>query len=416
MSMLASKSQGKGGPDKIFGISDLAKKRAAVVGKENIINATIGAFLDEQGTLVTLKAVEDSLRGLDFSDAADYAPIAGLPLFVEAAIDATFQDCRPDAYLAGVATPGGTGALHNAFWNYLEDGDTCITTDRYWGNYGTLLQEFQRKLDTFSTFTADDHFNMPACLAKVHEYAAKQKNVMLLLNTPAHNPTGFSVTDDEWKVLLEHLTTLANEGKNNVILVVDVAYLDFAGPKGRQFFKLFSNLPKNFLVIVTFSMSKSYTLYGYRLGCMIGISSDQGVIAEFADANQFSARATWSNSNRPGMLMLMDLYTHPEKNQAFRQEQEALRLSLVKRAEIFTKEAKAVGLKTAPYDSGFFIYVPTPNADDVAAALREKDLFVVPLGKGESAGLRVAICAIPEEQITGMAALIQEALGSKSLK
>ena len=35
------------GKDKIFGISQLAKKAAAEYGKENIVNATIGALLDE---------------------------------------------------------------------------------------------------------------------------------------------------------------------------------------------------------------------------------------------------------------------------------------------------------------------------------------------------------------------------------
>ena len=402
MSILQSKSQGKGGPDKIFAISDMAKKRAEEVGKENIVNATIGAFLDASGRLITLKTVEEAMRGLDFSDAADYAPIAGLPAYIDAAIDAAFLDCKPDAFVAGIATPGGTGGLHNAFYNYLEEGETCITTDRFWGNYETLLDEIGRKLDTFNTFDEHDHFDLAACLAKVQEYAAKQTNMMLLLNTPAHNPTGFSVTDDEWRVLVKELTELANNGKNNVVLVIDIAYIDFAGPGSREFFKLFTNLPKNFMVIVTFSMSKGYTLYGYRLGCMIGIASDKETIDEFKLANSYSGRATWSNCNRAGMLTMIALSQDPAKQAAFKAEQEALRLSLVKRAETFTQEAREVGLKICPYHAGFFIMVPTKDekeAEDIAAIMREDDIFVVPLG----AGLRVAICAIPEEQISGMA-------------
>ena len=53
-----------------------------------------------------------------------------------------------------------------------------------------------------------------------------------------------------------------------------------------------------------------------------------------------------------------------------------------------------------PYQAGFFITVPTKDvqeAQEIAAIMREDDIFVVPLG----AGLRVAICAIPEEKITG---------------
>ena len=53
--------------------------------------------------------------------------------------------------------------------------------------------------------------------------------------------------------------------------------------------------------------------------------------------------------------------------------------------------------------------VPTKNNEEaqaVAAVLREEDIFLVPLGKG----LRVAICAIPEEKIIGMATKIKEAM------
>lgn len=52
MSILAKHTKGKGGPDKIFRISGMAKARAAEVGKENITNATTGAFLDGSGQLM----------------------------------------------------------------------------------------------------------------------------------------------------------------------------------------------------------------------------------------------------------------------------------------------------------------------------------------------------------------------------
>ena len=46
MSLLATHAQGKGGPDAIFAYSSQASARAAEIGKENIVNATIGAFLN----------------------------------------------------------------------------------------------------------------------------------------------------------------------------------------------------------------------------------------------------------------------------------------------------------------------------------------------------------------------------------
>ncbi len=81
--------------------------------------------------------------------------------------------------------------------------------------------------------------------------------------------------------------------------------------------------------------------------------------------------------------------------------------SLARRANAFLSEAKQVGLKPCPYQSGFFIYVPTPTDDDarrLAAELQKADVFTVPLGKG----VRVAICAISEEKIAGLATLIHK--------
>ena len=410
MTVLAKHAQGKGGPDKIFHISGLAKARAQEVGKENITNATIGAFLDASGNLITMKTVEESLRNIPFEESANYAPISGIPEYAEAAADAVFRDCRPEAFIRGIATPGGTGSIRNTLKNYLEDGQACVISDYHWAAYKNICYELDRDLITFRTFNAEGGFNIEGCFEKVNACAAKQENVLLMLNTPANNPTGFSVTLDEWKIIVEKLTAIANNGKNNVVLLVDTAYIDYAGPGSREFFKLFSNLPKNFLVIVAFSMSKSHTMYGYRSGCMLCVTSDEEEAEAFVKANQFSARATWSNGTHIGQLVLVDLYKNPEKKAAFLAEQEELRLSLLRRAELFLAEAKEAELATCPFESGFFITVPTVKAPEVAAELRKEDIFLVPLGEGESAGLRVAICAIPEEKISGMAQKIKAAM------
>lgn len=410
MSVLAKHTQGKGGPDKIFRISGMAKARAAVVGKENIINATTGAFLDGTGHLITLKTVEKTVKEVPFADAAEYATIEGSPEFIQAAIDAAFREYCPDAYIDGVATPGGTGGIHHALMNYLDDGDTALTMDRYWAAYKSICRETNRNFDTFVMFDADDNFNVQGCISKLREYAEKQTNVFLILNTPANNPTGYNVKKEEWQAIMTELTAIANNGKNNVVLLVDIAYIDFAAPESRQFFQLFNQLPENFLVLVAFSMSKGYTMYGYRLGCLLCVSSNQQEVEDFIAINKFSSRATWSNCSRLGMLVMEKINQNPERKAAFRAEQEQLRLSLLKRAELFVKEAKEIGLRVCPFDSGFFITVPTVNAEEVAAELRKKDLFVVPLGDGVNAGLRIALCAIPEEKITGVPKKIKEAL------
>lgn len=402
--LLAKHAQGKGGPDVIFAYSAQASARAAEVGKENVTNATIGAFLNADGSLKTMQTVEEALAAIPFQEAANYAPINGMPEYIEAMTESVLRNHRPaNTYTAGIATPGGTGALHNGFFNYLNEGEVALTTSYFWGNYRSLLTEMGRDIKTFNTFNPDGSFDLVAYEAACKEVAEQQTNLLLLLNTPAHNPTGLAVSDDEWKAIIASLTTIANNGKNNVILMIDTAYIDYAGEHGRDFFEFFTDLPENFLVIVCASASKGYTLYGYRLGLMFCIAQSQAICDEFERANGASARATWSNGTRPAMEAVTLLNTDPARRDAFRKEQDEFAASLQHRADIFMSEAAEVGLATCPYKSGFFIYVPTPTHEQAVAIfdkLAAQNIYVVPLGNG----LRIAICAIDDAKIVGMAA------------
>ena len=410
MSILAKHTVGKGGPDKVFKISGMAKARAAEVGKENIVNATTGAFLDGNGKLMTLKTVEAVAKEIPFYESCEYASIEGSAEFIEASIDAAFREYRPDAIIRGVATAGGTGGIHHAIFNYLEDGDAVLVMNRYWAAYKSICRETNRRLETFPMFTEDWKFNVQGCVDKLYEIAEQQTNVMLIMNTPANNPTGYNVKTDEWEAIMNALNDIANNGKNNVVLVMDIAYIDFAAPEAREMFQMFNNLPANFLVLVAFTMSKSYAMYGYRLGCLLCVTSSEEEAEAFLDINKFSCRATWSNSSRMGMLVMERINQNPELKAAFRAEQEELRLSLLNRANLFIKEAAEVNLTVCPFDSGFFVTIPTLKAEELAAELRKDDIFMIPLGDGANAGLRVALCALPEEKITGMAAKIKAAM------
>ena len=104
MSILAKHTVGKGGPDKVFKISGMAKARAAEVGKENIVNATTGAFLDGNGKLMTLKTVEAVAKEIPFYESCEYASIEGSAEFIEAVLNG-YQSlliaCLPIVFFIG---------------------------------------------------------------------------------------------------------------------------------------------------------------------------------------------------------------------------------------------------------------------------------------------------------------------------
>lgn len=408
-SVVAQHAQGKHEEDIIFSINGKAQEAIQKYGKENVVNATIGAVLEDDETLGVIPTVMEVFRNLPASEIVAYAPIAGLPDFLKAAQEVTFRKSRPEAYIEAIATPGGTGAIRHAFWNYLDEGQAALTSDWFWGPYRTIANENHRKLETFEFFTEDLAFNFSSFEARVTDLAARQDNLLVIINAPSHNPTGYSLTMEEWQGVLEILGKVTEEPAKKVVLFCDIAYLDFAGDqeKSREFMKLFTNLPTRLLVVLAFSMSKSYTIYGLRTGAMIGVSSDKEVITEFKNTNMYSNRGTWSNGTRSGMKLLTSIVNNPELFTKVEAERMVYKKLIEDRAAIFLREAQEVGLDMLPYKGGFFLTIPASKPKEAVDLLMEQNIFPVPLGKG---GIRVAICAVPTGKVPGLAAKFKEAI------
>ena len=127
--------------DPIFALNAEAQRRKAA--GDAILNATVGALLDEAGQLVILDTVMDLWRGLGALDVAPYAPIAGDPAFLKALVQRHWP--RIEAPGASCATPGGSGALSLSLRNFLEPGQTLLTHQAQW------LKDLRSTLDSMAT-------------------------------------------------------------------------------------------------------------------------------------------------------------------------------------------------------------------------------------------------------------------------
>ncbi|MBQ1776935.1 MAG: aminotransferase class I/II-fold pyridoxal phosphate-dependent enzyme, partial [Acidaminococcaceae bacterium] len=230
-SFAAPQSKGKAANDIIFAANALAVADAAANGAENVTNGTIGAIMDDDSKLVCLPTVEAVFRNLPINEVIAYAPIAGTPDYLEKVQVATFGKSRPNGFTSAVATTGGTGGIHHAIWNYTEAGDTVITADWYWGAYKVLCLDMGRKLDTYKMLTDEGTFNLPALEAKVNALLDRQNSVMVIINTPAHNPTGYSLTKEDMDQVVAMLKNATEKTGKQAILFLDAAYIDYAGEK-----------------------------------------------------------------------------------------------------------------------------------------------------------------------------------------
>lgn len=394
--------------DPIFAISGRAKAAQKELGKENVMDATIGAIMDDEGNLLCFDSVYDVLKSLPNEKIAAYAPIAGTPDFLTAVEKACFAQYRPSAYIKSIATPGGSGGLKIGVHNYTSEGDDILVGDWFWGPYKTITEEGKRGLRTFELFTQEGKFNIPEFEKAYTKLVEDQKRALTIINTPAHNPTGYSVSDQEWDQILDIFKKLAaKDPENKLILVVDTAYIDFAGTgtDQRKFFKKFENLPENIFVMVAFSMSKGYTMYGQRIGAIIGISSNEGVVEDFFYSASHAGRANWSNGNRGAMETLAVIDQSPEKLALYEKEKEACKILLQKRGAAFVKAAKEADLEILPYIDGFFVTMPYKNPKALVEKLTEYNIYTVALGRG----VRFAICAVDEATCAKAPAIIKKA-------
>ena len=393
--------------DKIFGISNRAKAMIAEKGPDAVINATIGSLLDDNGDLVVLSSVDEVFKHLSPRDYADYAPIGGIAPFKEAVQKAAFGVHQPKGFTEAVATPGGTGSLRNVISNYSDGGDKVLTSDWHWAPYNTIAGEIGRSIDTFEFFTPERKFNTESFRTKVNELLDVQESLVIIMNTPAHNPTGYSLTLEDWDNVVEVLTEASACGKA-IALVVDAAYIDFAGDEEeyRRFLPKLENLPENVISIVAYSLSKTYTLYGTRCGAMICVAKTPEIAEEFKRVCEYSSRGSWSNSAKVAQVILSRIYGDPGLLERVNEERAHYRDMLIARGRAFEEAAKEAGLETVPFDAGFFISIPCDNPDEISAELEKQGLFIVPLAKG----LRVSVASISEEKCRKLPAMIKAAM------
>ena len=235
-----------------------------------------------------------------------------------------------------------------------------------------------------------------------------QGRVLFVINDPCHNPTGYTINDSEWDSVIDMMNELSEDG-TPIILLHDMAYLDFDSrgfDATRGNIRKYKNLNDSAIVVMAFSGSKTFALYGVRIGAQIIVSNNKENIVDFDKANKFSARAKWSNTTNLGINLVTKILTDKDLTKSFEDELAVSRATLAKRANTFIEESKKVGLKTLPFVCGFFITIPANNPDKAYEYLVKKKIHIIPMGNV----LRVTISAISLEECKMLPKMIKEAI------
>jgi len=380
--------EGRPGDDPIFALNKEATDRRA--RGEAIVNATVGALLDDAGKLAVLPSAARAVHDVPPAEWAAYAPISGSPDFLRAVCDDLLsQHPRLRECAIAAATPGGSGALHHAIKNFLEPGQAITTANFFWGPYQTLADEADRRVITFEMFNDKGGFDVEG----FERVLVEQPRSLIFLNDPCHNPTGYSMTDDEWRDVIDIVRKHGERAP--VSLLVDIAYADYGAHDFRKALGRFERVMDRAQLLFAYSASKSFTHYGLRVGALVACVPDEKERKQTEAALAYSCRGTWSNCVRGGQLAIKRLLTDPELSVSVKSEREDLKQLLLRRVAAFNSHAREVKLRYPRYEGGFFVTVFCDDGPKEAARMRELGVYVVPQKKA----VRVALCGVSEAEI-----------------
>ena len=392
--------------DTVFAIVKKAKEAKQEIGEENVVDATIGSLYDEHGKIVAFDSVFSTLKQLPNEVMAAYAgSFTGNPNYREHVYDWVVGD-RSSLPHSVIATPGGTGAVSITVSETLDEGETLIIPEICWGSYSLMASMDNLKTKSYALFDGD-HFNIASLKETCEEVMKTQNKLVIVINDPCHNPTGYSLSQQEWDEVIDYLNECGK--KVPVVLLNDIAYIDYSyrGKAARDYIKTFDRISEHVFVVIAFSISKSMTSYGMRCGAAILMAQKEESVREVEIVFEKAARAIWSNVNNAAMENFVTVVT--DNKAAYEAEKDEYVDLLKERSDIFTSEADACGLEYYPYKEGFFVTVKIEDNNVRNAyheALMKEHIYTVMVNKG----IRVAVCSLPVEKCKGLAARMKKIL------
>lgn len=374
----------------------------------NVINAIIGMYLDEDGSL-GFPTVKEILENQKAESLIPYGQTTGGKPFEERVYHWVFgrryKEINDHFYSVVAATPGGSGAINIALSTFGNVDTPILVPDIRW-RYDYFAQSANKEILEFKMFNNEGKFNLLSLAKQISEL--KSSDYILVINDPCHNPTGYSLTEDE----LDKIINIVNSSNKKCLIVYDIAYQDFH-PDGMQVARdrlaRLTKLSSINRVSVTFSGSKTFGVYGIRLGALINLYSSKEERDNHKPIVVENILGKWSTSPSSGIELIHNIL-NTENEDEFRKDLDKASKTLKQRGDLFVKEAKVVGLKHYPYKGGFFILLESKNLEEDFKRLQKNKIHTVPI----SGGLRISLSSVKISEIMGLAAKIHNIVSVKT--
>ena len=282
------------------------------------VNLGVGVYYDDNGKVPLLECVRlAEVQLTEKSSPRSYLPIDGLPAYDKAVRELVFgADSRAvkENRVVTVQALGGTGALKIGadFLRRLTPQAQIWISDPSWENHRALFESAGFTVNTYPYYDAASHgINFEAMISTMKTLPAGS---IVVLHACCHNPTGVDLTDDQWTAVIDAVIS------RGLIPFVDIAYqgfgdgIDADGKVVRRF------ADAGGPVFVSNSFSKSFSLYGERVGALSVVASSSDEAARVLSQIKRTIRTNYSNPPTHGGQIVATVLASPELRATWERE------------------------------------------------------------------------------------------------
>lgn len=306
--------------DKILALMQLFKDDP----RSDKIDLGVGVYKDAQGLTPIMRAVKAAEKTLwESQETKSYVGLVGDIAFSDVMIDLLLGDAVPREGVAAAATPGGTGAVRQAFElvQMANAQARVFVSDPTWPNHLSILKHLGIEMVPYRYFdSATGGVNHSGMLK---DLAAAKPGDVVLLHGCCHNPTGANMNMSQWQGVVDVLL------KTGATPMIDIAYQGFgdgldadAAPTRL----VAASVPE---CIIAASCSKNFGIYRERTGILMVTLQDKSVRALNQGTLAYLNRQNFSFPPDHGARLVTMILTDPTLRQDWQKELEEIRLSML---------------------------------------------------------------------------------------
>ena len=346
------------------------------------VNLGVGVYFDDNGKIPLLGAVKIAeKKRLEAMPPRGYQPIEGLAAYNQAVQTLLFG--KESALLAEgrVITAealGGTGALKVGadYLKRLQPGATVYISDPSWENHRALFESAGFPVETYPYYDAATRgVNFDGMKAKLNSLPAGS---IIVLHACCHNPTGADLSEAQWRETIDAIRA------RGLIAYIDMAYQGFADGIAEDALALNLFSASGLQFFVSSSFSKSFSLYGERVGALSIVTSSKDEATRVMSQVKRVIRTNYSNPPIHGGAVVAAVLADPELRQMWEDELagmrdriRAMRVSLVEKLKA---RGVAQDFSFVAKQRGMFSYTGL-SAEQVERMRSEFGIYAVSTGR-----------------------------------